>query len=348
MRPTLSNSTDFQLPGSREITGLRIAQSMVSRMRNRAQGHFLSILPGILKYRRQWRTYQEREVLSSVTDQDLGTIKLSGLYAGVAGADTLAIIVHGHGGNAGKPYCHSAALAARECGFSSLRISLRGADLLGEDIYHGGLTGDLAAFLSEKEYTRYRKLILFGFSMGGHLALRAALEDIDPRLIAVIAVSPPIDIPGAVDSLDSPRRAPYRRYIIQGLHRIYASVDRRRRAALPVELVRQATTFRELDVLTVVPRFGFRSVDDYYSRIDLKHRLGGLRVPVLIVGSNHDPVIPVSVMRNGLSGASGSVVARWIDGGGHLHFPRDTDLGLGPAPRGLAPQCMYWARRYAA
>ena len=77
---------------------------------------------------------------SSVADPALGTVVLSGLYAEVAGADTLAIIVHGHGGNAGKPYCHSAALDARECGFSSLRISLRGADFAGEDIYHGGLT----------------------------------------------------------------------------------------------------------------------------------------------------------------------------------------------------------------
>src|SRR5215813_2455789 len=151
----------------------------------RAQGHCLTIFPGLLKYVKRWRAAEERVVYSSVADPARGTVALSGLYAEVAGADTLAIIVHGHGGNAGKPYCHSAALAAPECGFSSLRISLWGADLAGENIYHGGLTSDLRAFVSRKEYAHYRKLVLFGFSMGGHLALRAAVDSLDGRQCAV-------------------------------------------------------------------------------------------------------------------------------------------------------------------
>ena len=224
---------------------------------------------------------------------------------------------------------------------------MRGADLSGEDIYHGGLTGDIAAFVSQPAYAHYRKLVLFGFSMGGHLALRAAVEKIDPRLSAVVAVSPPVDIPGAVDSLDSPQRTLYRRYIIHGLQRIYAAVATRRRVAVPARVVRQATTFRELDELTVVPRFGFRSADHYYSQITLSRRLHQVQVPVLIVGSNHDPVIPAHVLRRGLIGASRSIVTRWVDGGGHVHYPRSTDLGLGPAPLGLASQCMHWAWRNA-
>jgi predicted alpha/beta-fold hydrolase len=322
------------------------AESWIARTRGILQGHLLTTFPALFKYLKQWRAACEREVYASVTDRDLGTIVLSGLYAEVADADTLVVIVHGHGGNAGKPYCHDAAIAARQCGFSSLRISLRGADLFGEDIYHGGLTGDLTAFVSRKEYAHYRKIILFGFSVGGHIVIRAALDRIDPRLAAVIAISPPIDIPAAVRYLDG-RTSMYRHYILRGLQRIYASVDLRRRAKLPMGVVRQATTLREMDELTVVPRFGFRSVEDYYSRITLKHRMGGLRAPLLIAGSNHDPVVPASVIRSGLIGAPDSVVVRWVDGGGHLHFPPDTRLGLGIAPPGLARQCMWWASRYA-
>jgi predicted alpha/beta-fold hydrolase len=106
--------------------------------------------------------------------------------------------------------------------------------------------------------------------------------------------------------------------------------------------------FRELDELTVVRRFGFVSVDNYYAQINLSHRLRDVCVPVLVVGSNHDPVIPVGVMRNALRGASRLVTSRWVDGGGHLHFPRHLDLGFGPAPPGLPAQCMHWARRCAA
>jgi uncharacterized protein len=347
MKPVIANANDFVSSRS-QVRGISKSGCRADLLAHHTvQAHCLTIFPGLWKYLKQWRTAEEREVYSAVKDPGLGTIVLSGLYAEVAGADTLAVILHGHAGNAGKPYCHSAAVAARQCGFSSLRMSLRGADLSGEDIYHGGLTGDLAAFVSQTAFAHYRKLVLFGFSMGGHLALRAAVECIDPRLSAVIAVSPPIDIPAAVASLDSPERTLYRHYIIHGFRRIYAAVDNRRRAVLPAQVVYRATTFRELDRLTVVPRFGFDSVDDYYARIDLKHRLGEVRVPVLIVGSNHDPVIAPPVIRTGLSGASRSVVTRWIDGGGHLHFPRGTDLGLGPAPTGLAPQCMHWAKGHS-
>jgi uncharacterized protein len=316
--------------------------------RNIAAGHFRTIAPSLLQYLGRWRAPEERLVTASVPDRDLGPVNLTGLYARAPDADTLAIIVHGHGGNAAKPYCYSAALAARRCGFSSLRISLRGADLMGEDIYHGGLTGDLAAFAAEREFAHYRKLILFGFSMGGHLVVRAAVDGVDERLRAVIAVSPPLDIAGAVEALDSGQRFLYRRYIMGGLRRIYAAVENRGRAPLPFRVVRGATTFREWDSLTVVPRFGFRSVDDYYARITLKHRMAEVRVPVLIMGSNHDPVIPPLVMRRALADASRWVTARWIDGGGHLHFPGSADMGLGPAARGLAGECFNWARRYAA
>ncbi len=313
-----------------------------------SRAHWLTIAPGVLKYARQWRSIAEREVAVTQSDPALGTVRMTGLYAKALDADTLVAIVHGHGGNADKPYCHSAAVAARRWGFSSLRISLRGADLTGEDIYHGGLTTDLAAFTSRPEFAHYRKLILFGYSMGGHLALRAALDGVDRRLSAVIAISPPLDIPGAVAALDQPRRFLYRSYILGGLRKIYAAAAARQRATTPLQTANRANTFREWDDLTVVPRFGFRGVDDYYERITLANRLHNLRVPALVVGSNHDPVIPAAVMRNALRGASNSLTSRWIDGGGHLYFPKDTDLQIGPAPLGLLPQCMHWARRNAA
>ncbi len=291
---------------------------------------------------------EERVVGTRVTDAEFGTVQLSGIYGETPGASTLAIVIHGHAGNAGKPYCHRAALAARLCGFSSLRISMRGADLKGEDIYHGGLTGDIAAFAAEERFSRYRNIVLIGYSLGGHVAIRAALEEIVPRLRAIVAISPPLDIPGAVDALDSPERSLYRHYMLAGMRKIHGAAAARNRAPEPARLVRMATTFRRMDELTVVRRFGFRAVDHYYDEIDLKHRLSEVRPPVLVVASNHDPVIPPAVIRGAIRGASHSITTRWIDGGGHLYFPRNIDLGFGAAPAGLEPQIMNWARRQLA
>jgi predicted alpha/beta-fold hydrolase len=100
-------------------------------------------------------------------------------------------------------------------------------------------------------------------------------------------------------------------------------------------------TLREWDAVTVVPRFGFTDVDDYYDTAGIAGRIDQIALPALMVHSPHDPMIPPSTVEPVLRRASDLFEARWVEGAGHVFFPGDVDLGL-DAPTGLGPQVIKW------
>jgi predicted alpha/beta-fold hydrolase len=253
----------------------------------------------------------------------------------------LVVIVHGLSGNAMSSYCASAARAVAQAGFSSLRLSLRGADCSGEDILHGGITQDLWAALAAPEIARYRRVFLLGYSVGGHVVLRAAIEQADARVRATAAICPPLDLHRATIAFDQPALRPYRRSIFRGLNKAYAATAARGRVHVPPAVVARARSCRERDSLTVVPRFGFRSTEDYYEQESVAPRLHSLQIPSLVVASRNDPLVPVDTVIPALANASRGLSVAWVETGGHVFFPRTLDLGQG-GPLGLEPQVIQW------
>jgi hypothetical protein len=242
-----------------------------------------------------------------------------------------------------SPYCASAARAAAQAGFSSLRLSLRGADYSGEDILHGGITQDLWAALAAPEIARYKHVLLLGYSVGGHIALRAAIEQVDSRLRAVAAVCPPLDLHHATTAFDHPARRPYRLHIFRGLNKAYAATAKRGRVQVPLQVVARARSCRERDSLTVVSRFGFRSAEDYYERESVASKLNRLRIPSLVVMSRQDPLVPAETVIPAIAGASRALSTLWVEPGGHVYFPKSLNLGL-PGPLGLESQAIGWLK----
>ena len=110
-------------------------------------------------------------------DPAVGRVRLTGLLGGPEEADALLVLVHGLGGSASSPYLVTAAAAAARAGLATLRLDLRGSDRAGEDYYHAGLTADLVAALASPEAARFRRVLLAGYSLGGHLVLRYLTED---------------------------------------------------------------------------------------------------------------------------------------------------------------------------
>jgi predicted alpha/beta-fold hydrolase len=233
------------------------------------------------------------------------------------------------------------ASAAGRAGIASLRLSLRGADLSGEDIYHGGLTDDLRAALASPALRRYRKIFLTGFSVGGQIALRAALDGIDSRIRSVAAICAPLDLAAGADEFDRPSRGIYRAHVFDSLNRVYAATAARRSLPTPVEVVRRARFTRERDELTVVPRFGFRSADDYYQRVQVAYDLHRLDVPSLLVLSENDPMVPIHTLNAAIGSASQALTVARVNGGGHLWFPQRLRLGQTGRP-GLENQVTQW------
>jgi predicted alpha/beta-fold hydrolase len=270
---------------------------------------------------------------------------LTGLLSEIAGSETLLLIVHGLAGNALSPYCARAAAAAAQSGYSSLRLSMRGADYSGEDIFHGGTIEDLRAALAAPEIAWYKRVLLLGYSVGGHIALRAAIDSVDSRLRAAAAVCPPLDLHAATAAFDRPERSLYRRHIFRHLNKAYAAAAARGRAPVSTAIVERSRSCRERDSLTVVPRFGFRSAADYYDRESVAPKLSRLQIPSLVLVSRHDPMVPAETLGPVLGGPSPALSVVWAEEGGHVYFPPTLNLGQ-PGALGVEPQVIAWLAQH--
>jgi len=326
-------------------TGRRLGANTrpAQRLMDRIAGHLWTLAPALLSFLRPPARLQARAFQTVLQDPAMGPVRLTGLLSEVAGSETIVLIVHGLSGNAMSPYCASAAQAAAQAGLSSLRLSLRGADYSGEDILHGGITADLWAALAAPEVARYKSVLLLGYSVGGHIALRAAIEQADPRLRAVAAICPPLDLYQATRAFDHPARRPYRLHIFRGLDKAYAAAARRGRAHVLPAVVARARSCQERDSLTVVPRFGFHSAEDYYEQESVASRLHRLQTPSLVVLSRHDPLVPAATVIPAIAQASRALSTIWVAPGGHVYFPKHLDLGQ-RGPRGLEPQVIQWLK----
>ena len=256
-----------------------------------------------------------------VHDPRIGPISLRGHLAHIDGSSTCVIIVHGLGGNADAVYCIRAAQAAQRAGLSSLRLCMRGADDSGQDIYHAGLTADIEAALASPELQRYRNLLVIGYSLGGHIGVRFALSPSDTRVKAVAAVCPPLDLGLTAEAMNRPEAKVYQYLILQGLKLMYEQFAKSTPAPSPVQDVLAVRSLREWDALTVAPRFGFQSAEDYYYRMSAGPALPNLEVPTLLVISDHDPMIPPWTHGDFLRRDLKRVAVRKLKSGGHVGFP---------------------------
>jgi hypothetical protein len=316
-------------------------------------------LDGHLWTLRPWLAHQLRparppasEPWSAIVDDDVvGSVRIHGRLTAIAGAREGIVLVHGLGGSSDAHYMITAARAAAAAGLTTLRLDLRGAGGTGEDLYNAGLTADLRAAIASPALAACESIVVLGFSLGGHIALRYATEDVDPRVRAVAAVCPPIDLERSAAAIDQPERWVYRRHVLVSLKEMAAAVlarsTRGHRALPSMREVRSIARLRDWDEQVIAPRFGFRSAEHYYAEQSVAPRLHRLAVPALLVAATGDPMIPPDTVRPALAHRFPQLDVRWLDVGGHVGFPAELDLGLG-GDLGLEPQVVRWLRKAAA
>jgi|LNFM01.1.fsa_nt_gb predicted alpha/beta-fold hydrolase len=309
------------------------------------RGHLWTIAPFVaarvkparVTHSQPWRT---------TTRSPRGEVTLTGrLHRRSNRHDRVVVLVHGLGGSFESHYIRTASEELARRDVDHVRINLRGADRLGgNDYYHAGLIDDLAATLESEELRPFREVILWGSSLGAHVSLRYAALTRDPRVRAVVAVCPPLDLaPGAVE-IDHWSRRPYLGHMLRALNEIYASVARTRRdVPISIARARSIRSIRRWDNEVVAPWHGFASADDYYDKVSVGPHLPSLETRSLVVVGRDDPMIPVSVVHPALARASRAVDARTV-AGGHVGFSSSLDLGERGA-LGLDPQVCAWLER---
>lgn len=306
-------------------------------------GHFWTIAPWLRHAVRPSPAPPSSPFTVRIEDPHTGLVRLHGRIRHAPNAKTLLVAVHGLGGNAESYYVVNAARAAEEAGISCLRINMRGAGGGGVDYYHAGLFSDLHASLSSPELDRYEKIILIGYSLGGHVSLRyAASGNVDPRVRAISAICPPLDLDAGAAEIDKPERWVYRRYLLEGLKQVYADVAARRSVPVPVHEARAIRTLRAWDSRIIAPRYGFRSAEHYYAEESAARHLQNVAVPALLVAAEADPMVLAHTLRPALENAPPSMDVKWLKLGGHVGFPTSAQIGPGATTNGLERQVIDW------
>lgn len=274
---------------------------------------------------------------SIIEDPDVGSVMLSGRLTRVPNSRKLVVIVHGLSGGPDSFYCLRAARIALACGHSSLRLALRGSDLQGEDIHHAALAADLwGVFQAPDIVEDFDEVYVLAYSLGGHMALHAAIGDLPPAVKKIAAICPPFDLRPCQEHIDASRI--YRGNLVRGLRAIYRGLAKRGRIH-DVDL-RTIRSIWEWDRQIICKRFGFDDPPDYYERMSIRSRYHQTKVPLLIVGSKHDPLVPFKTVRDHLIDSE-NVTIRFLRNEGHVSFSRHADLGIRPGEE-LERQVFAW------
>lgn len=237
------------------------------------------------------------------------------------------ICLHGLEGSSDGHYMRGMADKAWARGFNVVRLNQRncgGTEHLSPGLYHSGLTADpLAVMHALADAHGLTRFAFAGYSLGGNIALKLGGE-LTPadaaRVVAVTAVSPPIELAQCVDALERRANLAYHLNFLVGLRgrmkrkaRLYPGVY----DLAPLSGVRSVRAF---DDVYTAPHNGFAGAADYYHRASSRRVLPALQVPALLITAADDPFVPPDAARDpALDGVARltRIVTRY---GGHCGF----------------------------
>ncbi len=306
--------------------------------RQKLRGHLQTLRPFFSRSLRPLARPATQHWSYEFVDDEVGPVELSGRFLERSPA-SLVIVLHGLGGSTDSGYMALALQAAERADRSCLLFNCRGADRRGADIYHSGLSHDIARALESPIFDRAQTIDVLGYSIGGHIALRYATRKVDPRVRRVAAVGAPLDLSAAADDFDGGPFNVYRGHVMDALKEIYTAAYQRNPRGIEPHLARRIQKIRVWDERIIAPRFGFSSAAEYYEKESVGPRLGELQRDALYVGAVCDPMVQTRSVLPFASAPRLRVV--WDERSGHLGFPDDFDMGM-PGLPGVESQVFSW------
>ncbi len=261
-----------------------------------------------------------------------GDVRLQGFHTAVPGATPrgLVLLLHGWEGSSESGYMRHTAAQLLARGFEVFRLNFRDhgdTHHLNKDLFHSCRLAEVVQAAAEVS-RRFpaRPMLAAGYSLGGNFALRLALAapGAGVPLLHAVAVCPAIDPSGVLHALE--RGLPfYHWYFMKKWRRSL----QRKRALFPEHHDFDdrvlALDMRGLTRWMVQRHTTMAGIEEYFDGYSVAgDRLAGLQVPVNVLASADDPVIPAEGFpRLSLPAHSTLEIA---DFGGHCGFLEGADL----------------------
>jgi hypothetical protein len=230
-------------------------------------------------------------------------------------------MVHGLEGSGRAVYIRSLSRAALHAGFAVHRYNMRtcgGTERFCQTLYHAGLTSDLLAVVRELRNEGRGPIFLVGFSLGGNVVVKLAgeLEERGPELLGgVCAVSAPLDLAACSQRMAKPDNRIYQRRFVRKMRgRLYATGRYEPRD------LDGLNTVSAIDDRITAPSFGFGNAGNYYRTQSAMRYLDGLHVPLLLIYSRDDTLVPAETFDAPEIRGNSWIERIPTDHGGHLGF----------------------------
>lgn len=244
----------------------------------------------------------------------------------------LAVLIHGWLGTGDAAYLRRAQVALHRAGFTVARLLLRdhgGTAHLNEELFNAARLGevvDACNWLAGRYGPGGAGLI--GYSLGGNFVLRlAAHPQVCDRFRAALAVCPVLDPAASVVALDR-GLAVYRHYFVRRWRRAFEEKRQafpERYAFTDVHRLAMVSTLTDYFVQRHTP---YADAAEYYSHYTLRREFfRTLRMPVRLLATEDDPVLPAQHARALLGSRSEAEVVTLLPHGGHCGFIEDFRLG---------------------
>jgi predicted alpha/beta-fold hydrolase len=219
------------------------------------------------------------------------------------------------------------------CGLLSEPINPGIVHILPAQYAHSRFRFSTAALAAQRTpaASRYPRIALIGFSLGGNLTLKYLGEvSPNPAVIAAVAISVPVDLAATARRLDRGwSNGIYRRRFIKSLMAKVEIKARRFPDNFDMSRSRLIETFREFDDRYTAPIHGFRDAADYWQKSSARQYLHRITTPTLLLHACDDPFLTPESFPFAEAERNPSLFFEVPESGGHLGF---IDLARGIEP----------------
>ncbi|KAG4053742.1 hypothetical protein PC123_g11114 [Phytophthora cactorum] len=298
----------------------------------------LSHCPTITKnnYYPPWRLFNghlQTNVSNKVTD--LNGSASSSWLPDVEPTRRTVILLPGLTGGSPENYIRSTIAKLHELGWQCVVLNARGCantPVTTAQLFCSAYTGDLRFVLqqlSEKYQFTQDAFVGVGFSMGSNVLVKYLGEDGDQTpLTGAVSVGNPFDLTICSANFGGSlfNRMTYDKALNNNLRELFfnkcnAAKQFENYPGVDLEAIKATRTVRDFDDRLTKYVFHYDTVDDYYNDAGSVKKLDGVRVPLLCINAEDDPIsISSALPKDSEVEANPNIILCTTKSGGHLAF----------------------------